>query len=253
MSRPAPKILRGVRVPYYEQLKVLLLKEIKSEGMKPGDMLPSESEMCERYEVSRTVVRQAIGELVNEGVLLRQHGKGTFIAHTKVREQFMQSTVGFFEDLSLRGHSVKSKVISCQLVEAGNSVAQALEIEPGSTCTEVTRLRYVNKELVVFTKSYINSGDHNLVADLLDSDLSVNSLYRTLEDHWGLRIESGRRSLEVVSASGMLPGILEIKSDSPVLYIESVGRDASGRPIEFFQAWHRIDRTRLEMDVVRRK
>ncbi len=252
MSRPAPSVRRNVRIPYYEQVKLLILKEIESEGLQPGDMLTSEGEMCQRYEVSRTVVRQAVGELVNEGVLVRQQGKGTFISRPKVREQFMQSTVGFFEDLSLRGHSVQSKVISCQLVEAESTVAEPLEIEPGSKCVEITRLRYVNDDLVAFTKSYVNSADPSMVDDLIAADLSRNSLYRTLEENWGLRIESGRRSLEVVTASGVLPGILEVKAGSPALYIESIGRDASGTPVEFFRAWHRVDRTRLEIDVVRR-
>lgn len=252
MSRPAPSVRRNVRIPYYEQVKLLILKEIETGGMQPGDMLTSEGEMCERYEVSRTVVRQAVGELVNEGVLVRQQGKGTFISRPKVREQFIQSTVGFFEDLSLRGHSVQSKVISCKLVEAESTVAEALEIEPGSKCVEITRLRYVNDDLVAFTKSYVNSSDPSMVDDLIDADLSTNSLYRTLEENWGLRIESGRRSLEVVMTSGVLPGILEIKAGSPALYIESIGRDAAGSPVEFFRAWHRVDRTRLEIDVVRK-
>jgi GntR family transcriptional regulator len=251
MSPSAPGIRRDTRLPFYDQLKWLILTDIEQKGLRPGELLPSETEMCERYDVSRTVVRQAIGELVNEGIVVRQRGRGTFVVRPKWRENFMQSTVGFFEDLTVLGLAVKSKVINCEFVKVSKSVADALETEPGAKRIEVVRLRSVNDELVAFTKSYLNSDDPNLLDSLKAADLTTQSLYRVLEERAGLRIESGHRSLEAISASGLLPKMLDISPGAPVIYIESVGRDSVGRPVEFFQAWHRADRTRLEIDVVR--
>jgi GntR family transcriptional regulator len=250
-GRPAPVIRRDLSVPYYEQLKALIVQQIERDGLKPGDLIPSEGALCQQHDVSRTVVRQAIGDLVNEGLLHRQRGKGTFVARPKLREQFMESTVGFFEDLTSHGHRVSGEVIGLQIVDASATVAQALEVDVGSRCIELIRLRAVNGEVAALTKSYVNSSDESLLEDLRRADLSTTSLYRILEEHWGMRVESGRRSLEATKAKGALANMLQVRSGEPVLYIESVGRDASERVMEYFQAWHRADRTRLEMNVVR--
>ena len=246
----AGAVHRNSPLPYYAQVKRILLHEIESAELKPGDMLPSEQELCQRFDVSRTVIRQALGELVNEGRLYRIRGKGTFIAKPKLREQFIESTVGFFEDLTSRGHRVESRVMSCEIVAASDKVANALEIEPGTQCVELVRLRLVNDEVIAFTKSYLPYFNEAFFESLQGADLGPVSLYRHLEEAWGLRIDSGHRSLEAVAASPMLARLLDIEADEPVLAIESVGRDSSGRVVEHFQAWHRGDRTRLEMDVV---
>jgi GntR family transcriptional regulator len=247
----AGAVQRDSPLPYYVQVKRLLLHEIESADLQPGDLLPSEQELCQRFDVSRTVIRQALGELVNEGRLYRMRGKGTFIAKPKLQEQFIESTVGFFEDLTSRGHRVDSRVMSCEVVAASDRVANALEIETGAKCIELVRLRLVNGEVIAFTKSYLPHFDAEFFEKLTSADLGPVSLYRFLEEEWGLQIDSGHRSLEAVAASPMLARLLEIETGEPALSIESIGRDASGRVVEYFQAWHRGDRTRLEMDVVR--
>jgi len=245
------RIERDARLPYYEQLKQLILREIARDGLEPGHLMPSEAEMCQRYGVSRTVVRQAVGELVNEGVLQRMRGKGTFVARPKLSEQFIESTVGFFEDMTSHGHSVTSTVLSVDLIEAAGRVRELLELPLGSQCIEVVRLRAVNNEVVAFTRSYINRSDPRILEHLRETDLSTTSLYRILEETFGLRIETGHRSIEAMLAHGMMAKMLEVGPGDPVLYIESAGRDHSGAVIECFQAWHRADRMRIEMDVVR--
>jgi GntR family transcriptional regulator len=243
-------IQRDSALPYYEQVKQLLLRQIEDSEFRPGDLLPSEQELCARFGVSRTVVRQALGDLVNEGRLYRMRGKGTFIAKPKLHEQFIESTVGFFEDLTSRGHTVESRVLSCEVVNAGEKVAEALELPPGTPCIELVRLRSVNSEVIAFTKSYMPYFNSAFFEGLKAANLERVSLYRVLEERWGIRIDAGHRSLEAVAATSLLARMLEIGSGDPVLAIESVGRDASRRVVEYFQAWHRADRTRLEMDVV---
>lgn len=244
-------IQRDSPLPYYEQVKRLLLHQIDESDLGPGDLLPSEQELCAEFGVSRTVIRQALGELVHEGRLYRMRGKGTFIAKPKLQEQFIESTVGFFEDLTSRGHTVESRVMSCELVPATDQVAEALEIDPKTQCIELVRLRSVNHEVIAFTKSYLPYFSAEFFDSVRGADLTKVSLYRFLEDDWGVVIDSGHRSLEAVLAGAMLARLLEIKPREPILAIESVGRDASRRVVEYFQAWHRADRARLEIDVVR--
>ncbi|MEA2418874.1 MAG: GntR family transcriptional regulator, N-acetylglucosamine utilization regulator [Thermoleophilaceae bacterium] len=244
-------VRRDSAIPYYEQLKQVLVSQLASGEYQPGDSLPSEHELCDTYGVSRTVVRQALGDMVNDGLLYRMRGKGTFVAKPKLREQFIESTVGFFEDLTSRGHVVESRVISCERVQPSAQVADALELAEGMPCIELIRLRSVNHEVVAFTKSYLPLISDRFFEDLRATDLARVSLYRYLEERWGVLIESGHRSLEATVATGLLAQLLEIHTGAPVLAIESIGRDADERVVEYFQAWHRGDRTRLEMDVVR--
>jgi GntR family transcriptional regulator len=244
-------IRRDVNVPYYEQLKHLLLRQIKDDGLQPGDLLPSEAEIGERYAVSRTVVRQAIGELATAGMLIRRRGKGTFVAEPKIREQFMESTVGFFEDLTSQGHEVLSEVISIDLIRPSEQTASIMDLPDDARVIEVVRLRRVDEMVIALVKSYINSDSEQLLDRLRNADLAHTSLYGILEDGWNLRIESGKRSLEAIRAEGMLARLLEISAGDPVIYIESVGSDDRGEVVEYFQAWHRADRSRLEISVVR--
>jgi GntR family transcriptional regulator len=250
-SRMSGVIRRDLSVPYYEQLKALILEQIERDGLKPGDLLPSETEIGDRYGISRTVVRQAVGDLVNDGLLHRMRGKGTFVSRPKLREQFMETTAGFFEDLNAKGHRVQSSVLSLGEVPASAKVAKALGEATGVTCIELVRLRSVNGEVVAFTNSYINASKPGLLEDLAAADLRRTSLYKFLEDRWGITISSGHRSVEARKADAKLSRLLEIRSGDPMLYIESVGRDAAGTAIEYFQAWHRADRTKLEIDVAR--
>ncbi|RYC05924.1 GntR family transcriptional regulator [Nocardioides zhouii] len=246
-------IEREARLPYYEQLKQLLLAEIAHNDLKPGHLMPSEAEMCARYGVSRTVVRQAVGELVSEGILQRMRGKGTFVARPKLSEQFMESTVGFFEDMTGHGHSVTSTVLSVDRIEVPDLVRERTGNTTATHCTEIVRLRAVDHEVVAFTKSYLNNDDPALLEHLRSVDLTSASLYQILEDSFGLRIESGHRSIEATAASSMMAKLLDVRPGEPLLYIESVGQTAQGTVAEFFRAWHRADRLKIEMDVVRSK
>ena len=244
-------IQRDARLPFYEQLKQLIQREIARDKLEPGHLMPSESEMCQRYGVSRTVVRQAVGELVHEGVLQRKRGKGTFVAKPKLSEQFMESTVGFFEDMVTHGHSVTSTVLSCDIVEVVGRVRELLGSAPGTRCIEIVRLRSVNDEVVAFAKSYVCRDNPQMLEFLQNADLSTASLYRILEETFGLRIDTGHRSIEATTAHGMMTKLLEVAPGDPLLYIESVARDHDGSVVECFQAWHRADRMKIEMNVVR--
>lgn len=244
-------IQRESRLPYYDQLKRLIEYQIRHH-LKPGDLLPTEAELCERYGVSRTVVRQAIGELVNEGQLYRMRGKGTFVAQPKLREQFLHGTGGLFQDLASEGHVVTSTVLKRDVVEAPERVRKALELDRGAQCIEIDRVRHIDGEVAVFTKSFLSENLHPALLEMLKTaDLERGSLYAFLEQRCGISISSGRRSLQVIKASEELAGLLEIDVEEPVLFIESTGRDARGRPVEYFEAWHRADRTKIEIDVAR--
>lgn len=237
-------------LPYYEQLRQLILRHITGGELVPGDLLPSETELCEMYAVSRTVIRQAIGELVNEGRLQRQRGKGTFVAEPKLDEQFFKSTEGFFEDLTSRGHGVHSEIVELDSVIPSARVRDALELADGDRCVELGRVRSVDGEVITYTRSWLPERiNDDLLGTLRSAELEGRSLYQILADT-GVTIATGRRTLEALPATEHIAHLIDVEAGTAVMYIESVGFDANQRPVEFFRAWHRGDRTRIGINVV---
>src|SRR5258708_22034678 len=104
-------IYRNSPVPRYHQLKEILRERIQSGEWKAGDLIPSERELSEQYGISRMTTRQAITDLVNEGVFFREQGRGTFVSHRKITQQLIRLT-GFTEDISARGQQPGTKMLS---------------------------------------------------------------------------------------------------------------------------------------------
>ena len=86
-------------LPYYIQLKEILKGYIENGDWKTGSQIPSEPDLCEIFDISRTVVRQALKELTYEGLLVREKGRGTFVAEPKISEGLIQELTGFYQDM----------------------------------------------------------------------------------------------------------------------------------------------------------
>lgn len=244
------RIDRDLALPYYEQLKRVLVAQMDEGKLNPGDLLPPEWELCSQYGVSRTVVRQALLDLVNERRLYRIRGKGTYVADRPRRQQFMESTVGFFEDLSEQAADVKRKVLAVRFVDPPPEIRAALQLSDGQQCVQLDRLREVDGAATSYTQHYLPGTLHpDLLDALREYDLEASSIYEFLADVCGVHIRSGHRTLEAVGAPRRIAKLLETRPGASTLFVRSIGRDAAGDPVEFFEAWHRGDRTQFEIDV----
>ncbi|UKY54171.1 GntR family transcriptional regulator [Streptomyces inhibens] len=240
---------RSSLLPFYHQLKQILLGEIERRKLQPGDRLPGDHELCRTYEVSRTVVRQALNELESEGVIERIKGRGTFISSPKTAEGLVQSLTGLYEDVAARGGELRSDVRRLEVVPADAQVAAELQREPGHPVIVIERLRFVNEEPWVLTTTHV---PQEVAPGLLDEDLTRQSLYALLEDKYGVQLVKGRRSVEAATASAELARSLGVGQGAPVLVLRNVSFGADGRPVESFVAFHRGDRSRFEVELARR-
>lgn len=240
---------KGSAVPYYHQLKMYLLREIDSGNWSPALKLPSEAEFCEHFDISRTVVRQAIKELQNAGYLSTEKGKGTFIARPKIIEGFVQSLTGFYEEMVKRGYSVTTHILKQELAPASRNVAEALEVDINTPVITLSRLRKLNEEPSVYVTTYIPQG---LCPELLIADMENKSLYAILEKcGCGLMMHKGRRYISVSLANEYEASLLNIEVGSPLIELDSVTYLKDGRPLEYFHALHRGDRTRFEVELIK--
>jgi GntR family transcriptional regulator len=243
----AKTIDRSSLLPFYYQLKQILLNDIKEQGLAPGDRLPSDNELCASYDVSRTVVRQALSELETEGVIERVKGRGTFLAPQRTGEQLVQSLTGLFEDVKARGSHLRSVVRRLEVVPADELVAAELRLQPGGSVILIERLRFVDDEPWVLVTTQL---PYDLAPGLLNEDLANQSLYGLLEDKYNVRLRHGHRSVEAAVANEELARSLGIARGDPLLVLRSIVYGDAG-PIETFVAYHRGDRSRFEVTLHR--
>jgi len=235
-------------VPYYEQLREILENAMQQERYAVGEQLPSEAQLCSEYDVSRTVVRQALNELANAGLISRFKGKGSFVAPPKVDEHLAQSLTGLAEEVGARGEQLTNHILAFEVQEPSATVARVLRLEPNETVIHLERLRSINGEPWVVTSTYL---PYSLCAPLLELDMRHRSLYATLERDLGLQLDSGRRTIEAALPPERYAELLGLSPADPVLVLRSVAWLADGRPIEHFLAWHRGDRSRFDVLLTR--
>src|SRR5574340_1853875 len=131
-------IYKNSPLPRYYQRKEIMRERVQSNEWKPGDLIPSERELSEKYGISRMTARQAITDLVNEGLFYREQGKGTFVSQRKITQQLIRLT-GFTEDIRARGQRPGTKVLSAEMRPADEEIAERLHIRLGEMIFLVDR------------------------------------------------------------------------------------------------------------------
>jgi GntR family transcriptional regulator len=243
---PDATIDRASPVPFYFQLAELLEEEIVSGRWLPGSRVPSENELCSRYRLSRTTIRQALARLEQEGLVSREKGRGTFVSDSRPRSWLIQSTEGFFHDEFLRaGRAVTSRILKLERVELPRWASDALASPPGSEGMVVERVRSVDGLVALYVINCLPAFTAEAVVGLAPNE----SLYQRLAEVGGISVVGGSRSLEAVTAEGRLAKLLEVDAGAALAYIESVTWDEADRPVDCYRAWLRTDRMRLDIRV----
>jgi GntR family transcriptional regulator len=235
-------------IPFYVQLWDFLRENIKQGVWRSGDQLPGEHALCEQYDVSRTVVRQALSELESEGLIVRRKGKGAFVVEPKIIESLAQKLTGFYQDMSERGLRTITQVLIQEVMPAPAKIARQLEIPVETPVVHLHRLRFVEDEPILLVTSYL---PYALCSGLERIDLSNRSLYAYLEQSYGLVIARGRRRIGAVAANSEQAHLLRICPGAPLLSLDSVSYLADDTPIEYYHAVHRGDRSQFEVELVR--
>lgn len=231
-------ILRDSKLPFYHQLYEILRQNIVRGEWQPDDMLPSEIELMERYNVSRITVRQALDELVNEGLIYRQRGRGTFVAHPTV-DQALTRIISFTEDMRQRGFTPGTEVLFSGLEPALPEVAEKLQLDPGTELVRLDRLRLADNEPMSIEESHLV---HRYCPGILQHDYAANPLREVLEQHYGIRLVRAKQIIRAIAASRKIADKLSIPANTPLLYIERISYSPQNIPIEFLRLYHRGDR-----------
>lgn len=241
-------INRREPVPLYYQLKEVLLSKIERGELNPNMPIPSEKQLMEAYGLSRTTVRQAISELVAEGYLHRQRGKGTFVSRPKVQHGLRKLT-SFSEDMRSRGLQPGSHVLEMRSEVPPKRIATSLELKEGEQALKIVRLRLANGEPMGIQTSYVPLWTGIKIAP---EDLEgEGSLYALLETRFNILLGEADETLEATVANETEAQLLGVKKGSPLLLRERTTFSLDGKPIEFVKALYRADRYRYLVHLTR--
>lgn len=241
------KVDKNSPIPLYYQLKDIIVELIENEELQPNDPIPPERELCEYHAVSRMTVNKAIISLVNQGVLYREQGKGTFVAAHK--EKYMLSGLfGLTEDMQRRGLTVHTKLISFDKKAVTKKLQSNLKLTDSQPVFEITRLRYVQDEPYALETAYIPVYlCESLSAEMLEN----HSLYDLLAGTYGLQIEHAYQTIEPVLANEYESNLLEMKKNKLAFLLSRRTYIKGNIPMEVTKAIYRSDRYKFEITLNR--
>jgi GntR family transcriptional regulator len=226
-----------LRVPKYYRVKNEILALMAD--LPPGSAVPTERELAERFETSRTTVRQAIAELVVDGRLERTQGRGTFVAQPKLMQ--VRQLTSFSQDLQSQGQRPGSVVLQITELPADDEVSAHLEVAPGTPIHRVERLRTAADEPIAHEIAHLRGP----LPDLANQLALRGSLYRTLHEAFGIELASVQDVVETTLADPVEASLLGVDTGLPMLLVHRTGRDDRGRPVEWTRSVFRGDRFRF--------
>ena len=236
--------------PIYTQIADYLRYQVKSGVLKPGDKMIGENDIVELLGVSRTTVRAAINQLVEEGYIVRYRGKGSYIAEPKLKRN-INYLYNFTENIKNAGSVPSSAVLRCEVIRADEALQKKMKLAAvGQKVFLLERLRMADGEPLVLEKTYI---PYYLCEDIEKTDFSAASLYSILENQYGVVIHHAEETLAAAVLDKNTVSVLHCKNGQAGYRIERISYLNSGYICEFTQSLTRGDRCIFKMDLYNTK
>lgn len=225
------------RTPLYLQLMNILIELIEN-TLEENDKLLSEREICEKYDVSRTTVRQTMDELEKEGYIYKIHGKGTFVAPRKKFNQDLSSFYSFTEEMKKLSKKPSSEVIGFEIVEAGSKIGSKLNVSEEDLLYKISRIRKADDFPMIYETTYL---PFNRFKGLLKEDLVEKPMYEVLINKYAVNLISAEEYFQPILTNKLQSLYLNISEGAPSLKIERFTYDNS-EVIEYTLSIARGDR-----------
>jgi GntR family transcriptional regulator len=209
------RIDKTSRIPLYLQLMDILIRKMEEEIGENGQ-LPSEREICQQYDLSRTTVRQAINELEKDGYIYKIHGKGTFVSPKKVNQELVKF-YSFTEEMKKLGKVPISKVLSFEVLEADRKISNKLLVAEGSKIYCFSRLRIADDTPMMLETSFV---PYDLFPGITKEALEQTALYEIFRDRFQTEITMAEEFFMPVMTVDQEANLLKMPSSIPSLRIE---------------------------------
>ncbi|MFO1446402.1 GntR family transcriptional regulator [Bacillus sp. Bva_UNVM-123] len=206
------------KVPKYLKIRSSIRHIIEKGLVKENEALPTESELCEVFDVSRMTVRQAIDELVREGFLERQSGAGTFVKTLRLKGR-LRTIQSFSGEIALMGKSTNAQLISVEVVAPNDEISNKLLFTSDMKALLIKRVRFVDEEPIAFLNSYL---PFHIFKDLLDEDLNDPSLYDLISEKYNFTMSHGVENIQAIEMPRTIAPYLNCLPESSCFHVSRV-------------------------------
>jgi GntR family transcriptional regulator len=227
--------------PLYQQIKSLILQSLQAGHWKPGDLIPSEIELANRFRVSQGTVRKAIDELASENLVVRRQGRGTFVA-THAEQQVQYRFLRLMPD---RGDTASQgpaqrRIIDCKRQRAPADVARTLALRTGDSVLQVRRVLAFSGVPTILEELWLpGAAFKGLTAERLATH--EGAMYALFETEFGVRMVRADEKLRAVAADVPSAERLEVPVGTPLLSVERVAFTYQDVPMELRRGLYRTD------------
>lgn len=221
--------------PLYQQIKELLLQSLQLGEWQPGDVIPSEMDLAERFQVSQGTVRKAIDELAGDNILIRRQGVGTFVAtHLEERVQYrFLKLMPDSEDLSTKP-SAERRIIACKQTCASAEVAKALGLTKDEDVLCLRRVLAFSGIATILEDIWLPGHSFaGLTAERLRD--YQGPMYAFFESAFGVKMVKAQERIKALLPDPVQAKLLEISTNTPVLSVERTAFTYNNTPMEFRQ------------------
>ena len=238
----APQVSVSSRLPLYYQVEEDMKRRIATHEWKVGEQIPTETELCVKYRASRVTIRQAVANLVSQGLVTRERGRGTFVRQPKVAAG-MRGLTSFTEEMRGLGLSAGARVLETRREPASVDVAGKLRIEPGNELVVVKRVRLGDAAPIGIQTAHLVAARF---PGLVEAELDGVSLYQYLRERYWLQPREAEEIFEVGPASKDVARLLECRTGYCCFLVERITYDDDG-PFEYVTSVMRGDRYRIQL------
>lgn len=246
-SIPMPKLAKNSVLPLYHQLAETLRGKIAAGEYAIGDQLPSERELMSIFDISRNTVRDAIDVLVQDGLVERDHGRGTFVAQPQLKLGLTRLT-SFSEDMRERNLQPSSQLLKSEVSYPPEMVAHRLQLLEGDKVLYIERLRLADEIPMAINTSYFSLAR---CPQLSEENIGEGSIYSLLETRYQIHISHAEQTVRARIANQSQADLLKIAKGDPLLVIEGVAFNTESQPIEYMNQIYRADRYIFSINPVR--
>ena len=243
-----PQIDRYSPIPIYQQIKDWLRGNILNGTWGEDYQLPAEDDLAQALNVNRGTLRNAIKSLMEEGLLIRIHGKGTFVTHSKVEQPLAESLMTFSEALIQQNIAYTTTTLQQQVIPADEDLAALFHLDLDAPILWLQRVRHVENKPIIYFANYVPTANFPQIEQ---KDFSTRRLFDVMEHDYGLKIAWAQRYFEACTADAQVAAALNISVGSPVMYAKQITYSNNDVPIEASDIWIRGDSFRLSANVLR--
>ncbi|EPW6725666.1 GntR family transcriptional regulator [Vibrio parahaemolyticus] len=222
--------------PKYIEIAEYLEQRIREGVLEPKSMLPKESVLQEQFSVSRVTIRKSLQLLVNNGLISRSRGSGTYINDLKAQHDALH-LLGFIEEVSKQGKLPSSKVVRFELKLPSSVIAEKLRLTPNDNTYEIHRIRCINDEPEIYEVTHMPA---NLFPDLSIAIMN-GSKYDYIENDKGFVIANSRQSVKPYILDKEMAIHLNENAETAILKVESIGYLDNGTPFEYTINYFRLN------------